>query len=461
MQDINEYIEKVYNNSSTWFTDEVNEPWHMSRISKVLKYKDYLKRVHKVLLRKDYTMKNKTFVVRKNIFQTLKTILNFHSTYSLGKPVSLAGSDLMVKEFNTVYRKGLYHNADYNVADKVNKFGDSYEVIYLDSNKNIQPKIIDSADGYPVYSESGDYVAFIEYWTKDSNKVSYYNVYYPNKIQSWSNEGGELQLINSGLNISEILPIHYHNKNDDDPNFGESLLEDLVPIMDEIEDFLSKFGDGIYTNVINPILAIAGVELDSDDSVDVNANGIALNLGQGGSASYVSANMDYNTAKLYLDNLKQQLIEVAQVPSIIMNTGNIANVSEISLQLLFQLADNKALENEVFLRDGMNLRFEAIQNILAKKGIVFDEDAYVEPVFNYNRPVATTELINNLATQYDKGCLDKRTFIERSPLSTNVDQVVERLKKEEQEKQVNTDDTNIDTTNNTAIIENTQKGKIE
>lgn len=458
MQDISEYIEKVYNNSLTWFEDECKQPWHMTRISKVLQYKDYLQRIHKVLARKDYKYKGKTFVVRKNIFQTLKTILNFHSTYICGKPVSLAGDDVMVKEFNNVYRQALYSNVDYNIADKINKYGDSYEVIYLDENKNIKSKIVDSADGYPVYSETGDYVAFIEYWT--INAISYYDVYYIDRTEHWSNEGGELQLIDSGLNISGVLPVHYHNKNDWDTNFGQSMLEDLIPIMDEIEDFLSKFGDGIYTNVINPILAVSGIELDDDDNVDVNANGIALNLGQGGTASYITANMDYNTAKLYLDNLKQQLIEVAQVPSIIMNTGNVANVSEVSLQLLFQLADNKALENEVFLRDGMNKRFKAIQNILDKKGITFNEDAYVEPVFNYNRPIATTELINNLATQYDKGCLDKRTFIERSPLTTNVDQVLERLKKEEQEKESNTNGTN-----NTDDIENNmediQKGKME
>lgn len=451
MQDINEYIEKVYNNSPTWFADECNKFWNTNRIAKVLGYKEYLNGIHKILQRKDYKVHDKVFTVRKNIFQTLKTILNFHATYLCGKPVTLAGDDTMVKVFNNIYRKAGYSKIDFDVIDKVDKFGDTYELVYIDKNKNIKSKIIDSADGYPVHSESGDYVCFIEHWI--INNIYYYNVYFEDKIEEWSNEGGELVLINTYNNASKILPIHYCNRNDYNTNYGYSLLNDLIPIMDEIEDYINKLGDGIYTNVINPILLSIGNELDKD-SVDVNANGIMVNMQIGSDMKYVTATMDYNTIKLYIDNLKQQLLEVAQIPSIIMNMGNVANVSELSLQLLFQLADNKALENEVFIKEGMNKRFEGIRNILELQGISFNNDAYIEPIFNYNRPVATTELINNLATQFDKGCLDKRTFIERSPLTTNVDQVLERLQKEDQDKQ----NTNISTTDNN--VSDMQKGKV-
>lgn len=160
---IYEYIEKAYNNETLWFVNEVDKTENTNRISDVINNKYYLHGTHNILKREDFKFKEKEYITKKLILQNAKTILNFHSTYLLGKPVSLIGSENKVKIYNNIYRKGNYSNIDFKILDTVNKYADCYEYIYLDNNKNIVSKLIAAEDGYPVFTESDEYVAFIEH----------------------------------------------------------------------------------------------------------------------------------------------------------------------------------------------------------------------------------------------------------------------------------------------------------
>lgn len=185
MQNIEEYINDAYESDVFWFVQEVQQSNHIVRVSDVISNISYLQGRHKILQREDSKFKGQEYITKKLILNQAKTILNFHSTYLLGKPLSLTGSENKVKAYHDIYRKGHYNNVDFKILDSVNKYADSYEYIYLDDNKNIVSKIIKSEDGYPVYNEdTGDYICFIEHYTKISNSVSYYNVYYPNHVES-------------------------------------------------------------------------------------------------------------------------------------------------------------------------------------------------------------------------------------------------------------------------------------
>jgi len=242
----------------------------------------------------------------------------------------------MVKAFEKVYRNGDYNDTDFRNLDKMYKLGNSFEYIYIE-DKIIKSKLVDSAEGYPVYSEDNKYIAFIEQWV--INGIYYYVVYYENEVQEWTNENGALQMTKSFSNISG-LPIHYHSLSDIDDNYGVSVLQDIMPMLNEIEDLLSKMGDSIYTLSLNPLLCTIGQTIDG--VLNADAVGYCVGLEAGSDMKYVSVTMDYNTIKLYLDTLGQKLNMVSHMPSIVSG-GNIANVSEVSLKLLYQLADVMAM----------------------------------------------------------------------------------------------------------------------
>lgn len=75
-------------------------------------------------------------------------------------------------------------------------------------------------------------------------------------MEHWSNEGGDEMLVSTDMGVG--LPIHYHNFNDEDYNFGVSLLTNIKPILDDLEDIMSKLGDSIYVNVLNALPVATG-----------------------------------------------------------------------------------------------------------------------------------------------------------------------------------------------------------
>lgn len=431
---LQDYI-NTFDNPALWFKEEVNRPQHRKRISNVHVNKDYLRGIHEVLNREDALYKGKALISRKTIIQYAKTVIDFHNTYILGKPVTLTGNETTVKTFNDIYKLGNYDMTDYTIVDRVNKFGDAYEVVYIQDGI-IKSKILDSADCYPVYTDLGDYVAFIEHWRDAISCVSYWNVYYPTYVENWCDEGGEEHMYNTGINVCG-LPIHYHNFNDENYWFGESLLTDLKPLLDELEDIYSKLGDAIYVNTLNPLPVSMGVRLDS--SIPADATGYVLNLEGGGDFKVVATTMDYENIKFYVESLKTMINEIAGIPAVLSNS-EVSNISEMSMKMLFHLATIKAMSNEKWITLGMQERFDKWRKLLGMQGINASDFVGIE--FNLNMPIDTKELFENLQIMRNMGAISVQTVMEQSELIKDTTIELARIKKEGNafdNKQNNTD----------------------
>lgn len=418
MNNLEYYIQTKYKNNPLWFADEVKQAYHSNRIAKAYSIMNYLNGKHKVLNREDIKFKDKEFITKKLILNTAKTICNFHSTYLVGNPISLTGSEKLVSRIQNTYNYGGFNNADSKISDKLVKYGNAYEYIYKDGER-ITSKIINNECAYPVYSETGEYIAFIEYWT-NLDHIGYYYVYYDNRVELWSNEGTELHIIYEYRNRTG-LPIVYKTNNDYDYREGVGLLQDIIPVLDEIEDLLSKMGDSIYTLSLNPFLVTTGQQIEG--SVSTDAVGYNISLENGSSMEYVHSEMDYNSIKYYLDTIQNQLNMIGYLPSILGGNGNIANVSEVSLKMLYSLADVYAMLNERVMRNGLNERINVIRNLLNENS---DSD-YVNVTFNYARPQNASELLDNLKKQFDMNAISLQTIVEQSPLTTDVSMEMNRL----------------------------------
>lgn len=414
------YIQKQYDGNKMWFMEEVNQGNHAARIAGVIANREYLAGRHKVLGREDSKYKGKELVTRKTILNYAKTVIRFHNTFLLGNAVALSSKDEnAVKTYTDIYKLGMYETVDYEIIDRVNKFGDAYEVVYV-NNGLIKSKVLDSACCYPVYDDMGEYIAFIEHWTDVYTSISYYNVYYPNYVEMWSNEGGDEHLVSTTMSVG--LPIHYHNFSDIDYNFGLSLLTDIKPIMDELEDILSKLGDAIYVNTLNPMPVAIGQRIES--SIPADATGYVLNLDVG-DYKVVNTNIDHSTVKLYLDNLKQMLNDIACVPSILGSSQEIANISETSMKILYAMATVNGDETKKWLNTGFRQRFEKFQRILSMQGISVENT--VDVIYNVSMPVASTEMIANLKVLRDMGAISVESIMEKSNIVSDVDVENKRL----------------------------------
>ena len=210
--------------------------------------------------------------------------------------------------------------------------------------------------------------------------------------------------------------------------FGDSMVLDLIPIMDKIEYLLSKEDDAVTTLSLNPILSIQGQKVSEKEMVDSNISGAVLHLDDGQKAEYVNAEMDYSVIKHELDQLYQQFNMVAAIPSSIIGQSNIANVSENTTSIIYQLTENKGKQNMNALIDGFRKRWEHMRKL--SEPIADDDFDSLNVVFNINKPTDTKNNMENMKLQFDMGAISKRTIMEQSPFTTNAAQEIQRLEDE-------------------------------
>lgn len=376
--------------------------------------KNYINGCHEVLSRKDFEFNGNTFHTAKIVLQSIKPIIDFHSAYLLGSPVSITGDESIVKMVQSVYRKGFLNKSDYEIVKNVVTYGNAYEFIYKQDGI-IKSKVINNTDSFAIY-ENGEYTRFIERWCYNPVTDSYIErEYTTTQVREYENG-----VLKATYNNPSGLPIHYISGDMDRTNiYGIGIVTSLIPIMNQIEELLSKMSDSVTTLSMNPMGIVSGQRLD--ESVDSDITGAVLNLDDGGTFSWATANLDYNSIKLIVDNLINQFYTVASVPSGLYGNGNIANISETSLELLFNNSDSYAKRLSFCLLEGFYKRLQYISKIL---GIDVSE---VNIGFNYNRPVDNKSMMEALKYQYEMGAISKESIIRVSPYTSDVKKEMELI----------------------------------
>ncbi len=419
----------IYNNEPglTWFKNQIGSSEHTYRQSKVNMIQQHLLRNHKVnqRLQHTYNFKGKTFVPAAIILQGIKTCTTFHTAYLVGNPVSITGTPKAVEMMNNCYRKGIYSKTDWQILNDLMTYGNAFEYVFIDNDGVIRSKIFRNRDSYPIYDDNLNYKYFVEYWKNKSNGEEHFVIYYPTHIDTYVNN----RLVSSMDNYTG-LPIHYAAMDRADyDQFGDSMVLDLIPIQDKIEALLSKLDDAVTTLSLNPVGVITGAKMTETDMVDSNVAGAVLNLEEGNSFSYANAEMDYYSIKYELDQLYQQFNLVACIPSSILGQNNIANVSETSTSMIYELTENRAKQNQNALIEGFQQRWKNVRKLweLTNNSISDEDFDSLNVSFIKSKPVDKKIDMENMKLQYDMGALSKRTIMELSPYTTDSAQELQRL----------------------------------
>ena len=430
---IEQYVRDYHGGRSDWFVEEITTVANQTRVNQVMDLKDYLTGSHAITNRPNEMYNGKEFVPRKIVLQYAKTLLNFQTAYLLQNPVTLTGNETVVKEFQRVNKKGKYDRFNLSVLDKVNKYGMVAEYVYFDKGI-IKSKLIDPSTSHPVYDNENNLIAFIEAYMTDG--IDYYTVFTDEVVYKYDNLGGDLRLVAQYSNLSG-LPIIYHNQNELSDVEGRSELEDWISILDSMEDLISKYTDGFY-KYMNPIPVSIGQQLKGN-GLPTQVVGGGITLDDGSDFKMVSNQLDYQSFKTIYNTLLQSLLDISQTPAVSMNKTDISNLSEVSIKLLFSLANIKAGFNEQHIREGLEQRFDKIRQLLEYRGVTFSEDDYetLDVVFQYAMPSNNSEIISNLSTLKDMGSISIESILNHSPMTTDVQMEIERLKNEGNNTSVN------------------------
>lgn len=409
-----------------WFRNELNSTEHLTVHANILKIRNHLLRQHSVLdrVKNAFAFKGKQFIPATIILQSMKTVLNFHVAYLVGSNPSYTGNPHAVEVFSKIYRRGLYSKTDWDILYNLVTYGNAYEYVYKDVDGKIKSKVFRNTDAYPIYDGNNQYRYFVEYW-KDNNEKEHYTIYYPTHVDTYIGT----DLIDSSINLTG-LPIHYvAMERDLYDNYGYALPNDLIPIMDKIENLISKIDDAVTTLSLNPIGVIQGQKVTENDCINSNVAGAILNVDEGQDFKWANSEMDYEMIKYELDQLYQQFNMCACIPSSIIGQSNIANVSENTTSLIFQMTENKGKQNINSLLEGFYKRWDAMRKLLVEP-LTDEEYETLNCTFNFTRPIDRVNDIENMVKQFSIGALSKRTFIEQSPYVSDLSQEISRLEAE-------------------------------
>lgn len=426
----NRILEENKEPGLSYFKNEIESSEHKYRQANVKTIKNHLLRKHKINLRSSEAIdfKGKKFYPAAIMLQGLKTVLNFHTAFLVGNPVSLTGTPEAVEIMNKYYRKGNYSKTDWQVLYDLVTYGNAFEYVYLDEKGNIKSKVFRNEDAYPIYDDDYEYKYFVEYWKNKNDGDEHYTIYFPDHVDTYRNS----KLVSSMPNYTG-LPIHYVSmERADYDQFGDSLMLDLIPIWDSIELLLSKMDDAVTTLSLNPVGVLKGATLTENDMINSVAVGAVLNLETDADFKYANAVMDYNNIKHELDNLYQQLNLVAAIPSNIIGSRNISNVSEESTAMIFQLTENRGRQNQNSLVDGFKERWDKMRILMAANGDNLSDEDFdsIDVSFNINEPVDALNNMKIMEMQYNMGAISKRTIIEKSGFTSDSAQEIQRLSDE-------------------------------
>ena len=439
---LQDYINKYYDGNRNWFVQFTSEYGNWERIANIINVKEYLNGKHAILNRGVEMWNGKEFHPRTIVLNYAKTILNFSTSYLLKNPVTISGDEESVSIMKEVYKKANYNKTDWDILDKICKYGSIAEYVYIDNNGEIQSKLINPEDSFPVYNDENEYIGFVEHYTS-INGISYWNVFDEDTVKKYDDFGGEI-LFRGEFNNPSGLPIIYKNKNEMDETVGRSDLEDYVNIIDNLEDLISKYTDSIY-KFVNPIPVVVGQKLgigkSGEGAIPATLVGSGINLDDGGSFGFANGQLDYKSFESVWKILYNSLLQISSVPAVSMGVQDVSNLSEVSIKLMFSLADLRAGMNEMYMREGMEFRFKAIESLLKAKGIVINSDA-LDVVFEYSRPMNRTDIINDLETLREMGAISLQSTLEQCPMVYDVSTELDRIKAEG--SNVGSDDNNIE-----------------
>ncbi|MED0758855.1 phage portal protein [Aneurinibacillus thermoaerophilus] len=432
---LSEYIADKHNNKPTWFVDECSSFTAQQRVMDILNKKEYLSGQHNILKRPNEQFNGKEFVSRKIVLNYAKTLINFQSMFLLRNNVTLSGSEAVVKEYKRIYKKGKFHRQNENICDSVIKYGNCYEYLYFDGGV-IKSKLIKPEDGYPVFDDENNYIAFIEHYTVDS--VSYYYIYTPDTVEKWTDRGGELKLVGSYRNLSG-LPIRYKSQNELDDQYGRSDLDDYINILDNMEDLISKSVDAFY-KYITGMPVLKGQTLKGE-SLPVHTVGGGIVIDTDADFKFEQNQFDYKAFEALYKTLMQALLDVSCTPAVSINKTDVSNLSEVSIKLLFSLAEIKASLNERYMRDGIEERHEQIRKMLEYQGITFDDDDFdtLDVVFVFNTPQNAKEIIENLQMLDSMGAISLQSILEQNTYIHDVVQEMDRIRSDTRKQNVDND----------------------
>lgn len=432
--------------------------------------------INKDGLREDTTLLSNT----KSQHNFLYKIIKQKNSFLLSKPFSFNSNIDMSVEENKEYMEGVSKYFDKRMRNFLRSLLKSGQIDgigwcqrYYDTEGNIRYKKIPSLEVIPLWAnyehtELDGVIRFYdqEHYTatgekKTIHKVEFYDksgVYYlenkSNSLVADYDVYGENELVAMPNYYRQVVKVDEFGQPilDNDGNYvyvlqGEvfdkipfvpvKANEDETPVLmqiktliDEYNAICSQCGDQLK-DVLNDILKVKGYSGSDAEEFVYNLNTIrTIFLDGDGDVDTLHTDIDISAMEKYLDRVKQDIYDLSM--SVNTEAEKLQAASGIALQMRYSdlILDCSDTGNEV--ESAILTMFDDYNFDRKQKGEYVPENIDLEVVFNMDMPIDEQSVIANVVAS--AGVISKKTAIANHPWVKNVEDELNQLEQEENEK---------------------------
>lgn len=389
-----------------------------SDLPRLNKLKNYYDGKQDILM-KYYEDRNKP--CNKIVVNYCSCIVDNFNGYLTGNPISYTSNE-DIEDILKVLRYNDYKEEDSEFLKSALIFGKSYEIMYLDEDGEIRFNVLDTRQGFPIYSDdlNKDLLYFVRIFPVDNLDVLkgyYVEVYSKDTVDRFdmNDAYSNLRFISSEQHYFHQVPVTVFSLNRDEVGSFEKIMS----MQDSYNKLISASEDD-FESFCDAYMVIRGMEVDDDELSKMKQNHILL-LDEEGEVSYLTKDIKDTALNNMLDELNGKIHRVSNSPD--FGDESFANSSGISLKYKLIGFENTASNIGTRLVKALQKRIELISEILYIKNSVVWRDINI--VVSRNLPVDIAEIVETVNGL--KGTVSNKTLLSQIPFIEDVDAELEKV----------------------------------
>ena len=350
--------------------------------------------------------------------------------YFIGEPVTYTANDkVLIQDLNMILEYNDEADENAELAKNASIYGVAYEMLYLsEEDKMIRFKALNPKEVIPIFDKTVEQnlLAVMRYYEDydyvEDNTYTIVEVIDSKMVRRYKLDTG-LSLLEEYPHYFSMVPVAIFKNNEDETGDFEQVIS-LIDAYDKMEsDSLNDF-----EYFVDAYLALYGFTADSEDIAQMKENRVLL-MDEGTSAEWLTK----QTSDAYVENMKNRLDKdihkFAKCPN--MSDQEFAsNASGIAIKFKLLGTENLVSIKERKFKRGLQQRLELMSMINSVLREGFDWRA-IDIVFTRNIPSNDIDIANMVNTLKD--IVSEETLLAQIPFVEDVQNELEKLKKEREE----------------------------
>lgn len=392
-----------------------------SELPRLNKLKNYYDGKQAILM-KHCEDKNKP--CNKIVVNYCSGIVDNFNGYLTGNPISYTSND-NIDDILDILKYNDYREEDSEFLKNALIYGKSYEILYLDEDSEVRFNIVDTRQGFPIYSDdlNKDILFFVRIFPKDNlDPLKGYNLEVYSKYDvsryDMNDAYSNIRFIDSEPHYFHQVPVIVFSLNRDEVGSFEKVMS-----MQDAYNKLISASEDDFESFCDAYMVIKGMTVDDEEMSKMKQNRVLL-LDENGEVSYLTKDIKDTALNNMLDELNGKIHRVSNSPD--FGDENFANASGISLKYKLIGFENTASNIETRLIKSLQKRIELITEILSIKNSAVWRDVTI--VVSRNLPVDIAEIVDTVSGLKD--IVSKKTLLSQIPFVTDVENEIEAYNKE-------------------------------